>query len=73
MSNNKPTHRVLFCRIDGQDEQGRDKLGRSTQIGAVWPREGKSAIIRLDVTPVELTRNEGVLFLAEVGQFDTQT
>lgn len=62
---NKPTHRILFSRtiIDGE---GNDTLGNAREIGTVWPREGKSAILRLDHIPLELTRHQGVLFLSEI-------
>lgn len=65
---NKPTHRVSFARFIGQDENGDQKLGSAREIGAVWPREtGKSAILRLDHIPVELTQHNGVIFISEVG------
>ena len=68
-STNRPTHRVSFARITGQDEQGRDVLGASREIGAVWPRKGKSGgIIRFDHIPIELTQHQGVLFLNPVDQ-----
>ncbi len=66
--NKKPTHRVSFARVIGQDENGADQLGSAREIGAIWPREnGKGAILRLDHIPVELTRHQGVLFVSEIG------
>ena len=63
----RPTHRVSFARIVGQDEKGNDRLGTAREIGSVWPRkEGKSSIIRLDFIPIELTQHQGVLFLSLV-------
>lgn len=60
----KPSHRVSFSRI----LSGSDELGPAREIGAVWPRKGdkKGGIIKLDHIPIELTRNEGVLFLVPV-------
>mgnify|MGYP003662156953 CR=1 FL=1 len=60
----KPTHRVSFSRI----LNGGEDLGPAREIGAVWPRKGdkKGGIIKLDHIPIELTRNEGVLFLVPV-------
>ena len=60
----KPTHRVSFSRISS----GSEKPGPAREIGAVWPRKGdkKGGIIKLDHIPIELTRNEGVLFLIPV-------
>ncbi|MEO1243715.1 MAG: hypothetical protein AAFX54_17535 [Pseudomonadota bacterium] len=64
----KPTHRVSFARIIGQNEDGNDKLGSAREIGAVWKRKGdkKGGILKLDHIPVELTRHEGVLFIVPV-------
>ncbi len=63
----KPSHRVSFARIVGQDENGNDKLGAAREIGSVWPRQnGKGSIIRLDFIPIELTHHQGVLFLNPV-------
>lgn len=63
----KPTHRVSFARIVGQDENGQDRLGAAREIGSVWPRHnGKGSIIRLDFIPIELTQHQGVLFLSAV-------
>ena len=68
-STNKPTHRVSFARITGKDDQGRDVLGSTREIGAVWPRKnGKGGVLRLDHIPVELTQHQGVLFLYPVEQ-----
>jgi hypothetical protein len=46
------------------------KLGPAREIGAVWARKGdkKGGILRLDHIPVELTRNQGVLFLVPTDQ-----
>lgn len=63
----KPSHRVSFARITGQDENGQDRLGAAREIGSVWPRQnGKGSIIRLDFIPIELTQHQGVLFLSPV-------
>lgn len=63
----KPSHRVRFARIVGQDENGQDRLGAAREIGSVWPRQnGKDSIIRLDFIPIELTQHQGVLFLSAV-------
>lgn len=63
----KPSHRVSFARIIGQDENGNDKLGAAHEIGSVWPRQnGKGSIIRLDFFPIEMTQHQGVLFLNPV-------
>lgn len=64
-STDRPTHRVTFSRITGQDDEGRDTLARPKEIGAVWPRKnGKSGgIIALDIIPIELTQRQGVIFL----------
>lgn len=63
----KPSHRVSFARINGQDENGNDKLGPAREIGSVWPRQnGKGSIIRFDFIPIELTQHQGVLFLNPV-------
>jgi sulfite reductase beta subunit-like hemoprotein len=60
----KPSHRVSFARIVGQDDKGQDRLGAAREIGSVWPRQnGKGSIIRLDFIPIELTQRQGVLFL----------
>ena len=63
----KPSHRVSFARIVGQDEKGQDRLGTAREIGSVWPRQnGKGSIIRFDFIPIELTQHQGVLFLSLV-------
>ena len=61
----RPMFRVSFARITGQDDDGKDILGKPREIGAVWPRKnGKSGgIVYLDIIPVELTQRQGVLFL----------
>lgn len=70
----KPTHRVSFARITGQDENGGDKLGPAREIGSVWPRQnGKGSIIRLDLIPIEMTQHQGVLFLSPVSLSETAT
>ena len=33
-SNNRPTHRVSFARIVGQDQDGKDQLWTAKEIGA---------------------------------------
>ncbi len=65
-SNSRPTHRVSFSRIIGQDDQGGDRLGPAREIGAIWPREKGGGILRLDHVPVELTQHQGVLFITPV-------
>ncbi|MBU1211957.1 MAG: hypothetical protein KJ587_11870 [Alphaproteobacteria bacterium] len=62
----KPIYRAKFCRIIGTDEAGKDKLGRTIEIGAVWSRReaGKGAILKLDIVPQDFTN--GVLFLDPV-------
>lgn len=69
---NRPLYRVSFARITGQDEHGRDELGRSKEIGAVWPRKNGKAggILQLDIIPVELTQRQGVIFLVPVAGDD---
>ena len=63
----RPSHRISFARIAGKDDQGNDRLGSAREIGSVWPRkDGKSSIIRLDIIPIELTQQQGVLFLSPV-------
>lgn len=63
----KPSHRVSFARIMGQDENDQDRLGAAREIGSVWPRQnGKGSIIRFDFIPIELTQHQGVLFLNPV-------
>ncbi len=49
----RPTHRVSFSRIVGQNEDGSDKLGSAREIGVVWPRKGskKGGILKLDLLP----------------------
>jgi hypothetical protein len=61
----RPMFRLSFARITGQDDHGKDILGKPREIGAVWPRKnGKSGgIVSLDIIPVELTQRQGVLFL----------
>ncbi len=63
-----PLYRVSFSRIAGQDEEGKDILGRPKEIGAVWPRRNGKAggILSLDLIPIELTQRQGVLFLVPV-------
>ncbi|MBA4130072.1 MAG: hypothetical protein C0519_01465 [Hyphomicrobium sp.] len=68
----RPSHRVSFARIIGQDENGNDKLGSAREIGGVWPRQnGKGSILRLDFIPIELTQHQGVLFLSSVETSET--
>ena len=64
-SNSRPTYRVSFARIIGQDDNG-DRLGAAREIGAIWPREKGGGILRLDHIPVELTQHQGVLFVTPV-------
>lgn len=66
---NKPTHRVSFSRITGQDQDqdGNDILGSARQIGAIWARDNnKGSILRLDHIPVEMTKHQGVIFVSLV-------
>ena len=66
---NRPLYRVSFARKTGVDDKGNDTLGAAREIGSVWPRrDGKGGILRLDLIPVELTHNNGVMFL-----FPTET
>ena len=66
MNKKKPTHRISFARIVGVDDQGQDQLGSAREIGAIWPRANGGGILRLDHIPVELTQNQGVIFVSEV-------
>lgn len=72
MTNNskttKPTHRVSFSRIIGQDDDGNNKLSSASEIGAVWARKGdkKGGILKFHHMPMELTRHEGVIFIVPV-------
>ena len=72
MSNAKqrPIYRARFCRIVGTDENGRDKLSKAVEIGAVWARReaGKGAIVKLDIVPQDFAA--GVLFLDPVDAGD---
>lgn len=66
---NRPLYRVSFARKTGVDDKGNDTLGAAREIGSVWPRrDGKGGILRLDHIPIELTQNQGVMFL-----FPTET
>ena len=66
---NRPLYRVSFARKTGIDDKGNDTLGAAREIGSVWPRrDSKGGILRLDHVPIELTQNNGVLFL-----FPTET
>ena len=65
----RPSHRVSFARINGQDRQGRDILGPAREIGSIWDRKGKEgeAILRFDHIPEEMRgRDGGVLFVSKV-------
>lgn len=66
----RPLFRVTFSRITGKDEQGNDILSRPKEIGAVWARKnGKTGgLVSLDLTPVELSQRQGVMFLLPVDQ-----
>lgn len=68
MTINKPTHRVSFSRIIGQNEDGTDRLGSAREIGAIWPRKGDKAggILQWDHIPLELTKHQGVVFVVPV-------
>ncbi len=65
-SKNQPLYRAKFCPVIGTKEDGKDKLGRAVEIGAVWPRReaSKGAIVKLDIVPQDFTN--GVLFLDPV-------
>ena len=66
-SNNRPTHRVSFARIVGQDQDGKDQLGTAKEIGAIWPRaQGNSSILRFDHIPIEMTQHGGVVFVSPI-------
>ncbi|MGO7924502.1 hypothetical protein ACC755_35960 [Rhizobium ruizarguesonis] len=67
-----PMFRVTFARITGKDDDGKDILGRSKEIGAVWARKnGKGGgIVSLDLIPIELTQRQGVLFLVPITEDD---
>lgn len=65
MTTKKPLYRVSFCPIDGANADGSDRLGRASEIGAVWNRaNGKGAIMRLKIVPENLAR--GVILLQPV-------
>ncbi|MGX5774991.1 hypothetical protein [Methylorubrum zatmanii] len=67
-----PLYRLTFARITGQDERGKDVLGRPKEIGAVWARKNGKAggIVALDIIPIELTQRQGVLFLVPTDEID---
>lgn len=60
-----PVYRVCFAPFKSSGEDGKERLGYSREVGAVWPRRGgkPGAVLRFDIIPVELVRREGVLFL----------
>lgn len=63
-SKTRPLYRVSFSRKTGVDDEGNETLGPAREIGSVWPRrEGNGGILRLDHIPLELTQNQGVVFL----------
>ncbi len=64
----RPSQRITFARIIGQDEEGNDVLGPAREIGAVWPRKNgkKGGILKLDHFPAELAQHQGVLFVLPV-------
>lgn len=68
LSKSRPTHRVTFARITGQDESGKDICGPAREIGAIWPRKNgkKGGILKLDHVPAELATHQGVLFILPV-------
>ena len=46
---NQPTHHVYFVK----DQEGEDKKGIWTKIGAAWPhRDGKGFSVELELIPV---------------------
>ena len=67
-----PLFRVSFARITGQDQHGKDVLGRPKEIGAVWARKnGKTGgVLSFDIIPIELTQRQGVLFILPVDAED---
>jgi len=68
MSNEKnmPLFRANFSPVIGTDENGKDKLGKSVEIGAVWRRSdpAKGAILKLNIVPENIAA--GVIFLNPV-------
>lgn len=65
----RPTHRVSFAAIRGQDRDGKDILGPAREIGTIWPRRDKDGdgILRFDHIPEELrSRGGGVLFVRKI-------
>ncbi|MEX6633421.1 hypothetical protein [Hyphococcus lacteus] len=66
----RPTHRVTFARIIGQDDHGNDKLGQACEIGAIWPRKNgkQGGILKLNLVPSELAQHQGVIFILPVTQ-----
>lgn len=64
----RPSHRITFARIIGQDENGKDILGPAREIGAIWRRTNgkKGGILKLDHVPTELTQHQGVIFTLPV-------
>ncbi|MBI1384722.1 MAG: hypothetical protein GC150_07425 [Rhizobiales bacterium] len=69
-SKQKPIYRAKFAPVIGTDPEGKDRLGRVVEIGAVWPRReaGKGAILKLDIVPQNFAK--GVLFLDPVAAED---
>lgn len=63
---------MTFARITGQDEHGKDVLGRPKEIGAVWARKNGKAggVLSFDIIPIELTQRQGVLFILPVDAED---
>ena len=74
MAKSKPIHRISFARIIGQDTEGKDILGPTREIGAIWPRKNgkKGGILKFDHIPAELALHQGVLFTLPVDQDDTR-
>lgn len=62
----KPIYRARFARVIGKDQSGKDQLGRTVEVGAVWARReaDKGAILKLDIVPQDFSN--GVLFLDPV-------
>ena len=62
----KPIYRARFARVIGKDQSGKDQLGRTVEVGAVWARReaDKGAILKLDIVPQDFPNC--VLFLDPV-------
>lgn len=65
-----PIYRINFCPIVPADKSGKDRLGKSVEIGTVWQRKqaGKGAILKLTIVPENF--REGVVFLDPITKQD---